>query len=169
MLFLLTCWGANPFLTRHLCSKSLFQVAHFDNFWRWSGRIKLAGCSKSRFREVLGILLLCSFGVPKSSLTRHLCINSLWVVPYILAHFDNFWVPNPFLTRAGCSKSRFREVLGILLLCSFGVPKSSLTRHLCTKSLWVVCDKMAQNNPFWTPGPFLTRAGCSKTRFRKVG
>ena len=112
--------------------------------------------------------VLCTLRMPKSSLTRHLCINSLWVVPYILAHVDLFWRPEPSLTRAGCSKSRFREVLGILLLCSFGVPKSSLTRHLCTKSLWVVFDKMTQSNPFWTPNPFLTRAGCSKSPPQEV-
>ena len=55
------------------------------------------------------------------------------------------------------------------VLCSLGVPKSSLTRHLCIKSPWVVFDKMAQSKPFWAPNPFLTRAGCSKSRFRKVG
>ena len=152
MLFLLTCRGAQI-----IPDTSPVQ------------QITVPGDRNYGVRMLFLSDLLCPLGVPKSSLTRHLCINSLWVVPYILAHVDLFWRPSPSLTRAGCSKSRFREVLGILLVCSFGVPKSSLTRHLCIKSRWVVPYILVHFSQNLGSKPFLTRAGCSKSPPQKVG
>ena len=109
--------------------------------------------------------MLCSLGVPKSSLTRHLCINSLSHLCY-----DMFKMcPGTVILCTGDESGMIWASQGALLLCSPGVPKASLTRHLCIKPLSNLFYDIFRMCSRGMPESSLTRHLCIKSLSQEVG
>ena len=135
------CWGANPFLTHHLCRKSLSQEVGLMLFACYFSRRVARGqiipdASPVQQITVPGSIrfsqtwyFLVTFCAPlrmhNSSLTRHLCSKSLVHFSITFSKITKF-IPD---TKDFCS-----GMLPWMDKFCLGVPEPYLTRHLCINS-----------------------------------